>query len=317
VLARIGVVCQAYVVPRCHVCSSTRSEPVLRAIGGELRRCASCGFVYLATWEESLARADELYDYYAEIDEDASKLRHSAQNRRRQQQLLGRLGSLVQGKSLLDVGCGDGQLLSTAGDEGWEATGIDLSPHAVRLSRARGLRASKTDFFDESIDSQRFDVIVMSELLEHVPGPQRFMQRAEALLEEGGVLYLTTPNFGSLSRRMLAEEWSVVHPEHVGYFERNTLHAMTTQNTGFRTLEIEARNIAPSTFIAWASRKRDAHEGAAAAAHRATREGADQRLRAILERSRALGLSKTLVNRALSRTGLGDTLVAWLQKPSG
>ena len=288
---------------------------MLLAVGGELRRCTSCDFVYLAAWQESLARADELYDYYAEIDEEASRLRHSQENRKRQQELLTRLGSLVRGRTLLDVGCGDGQLLSTARDEGWEATGIDLSSHAIRLCRAHGLSASETDFFDTALDGQRFDVIIMSELLEHVPAPQRFIQRAEALLENGGLLYLTTPNFGSLSRRMLAEEWSVIHPEHIGYFERGTLQAMTTQNTHLRALEIEARNIAPSTFVAWATRRRNTSEGAAAETHRRSREGTDQRLRAILGKSRALGLSKTLVNRALSRAGVGDTLVAWLQKP--
>ena len=314
-LAQVAAVCQAYGVPKCHVCSSTSSEPVLCAIGGELHRCHACGFVYLASWKASLEQTDELYDYYDAIDEETSKRRHSEENRKRQRALLCRLGTHTRGRTLLDVGCGDGQLLSTAADECWDATGIDLSSGAIRLCRAKGLRASNTDFFDASLDARRFDVIIMSELLEHVPAPQRFMERAEALLEEGGVLYLTTPNFGSLARRLLAEDWSVIHPEHIGYFERDTLQTMAARSTGLRALEIEARNIAPSTFVAWMKRRRSRGPGEAAATHRETREGVDQRLRALLGRSRALGISKSLVNRAVSTAGLGDTLVAWLQKP--
>ena len=43
--------------------------------------------------------------------------------------------------------------------------------------------------------------------------------------------------------------------------------------------------------------------------------GIGQRLRGVLQRSRALSTSRDLLNLAVSRAGLGDTLVAWLQKP--
>jgi 2-polyprenyl-3-methyl-5-hydroxy-6-metoxy-1,4-benzoquinol methylase len=154
----------------------------------------------------------------------------------------------------------------------------------------------------------------MSELIEHVPSPQRFLRRAEELLEDGGVLYLTTPNFGSLARRMLGEAWSVIHPEHIGYFERSTLKRMASAETTLREIKIEANNIAPSTFVAWLRRRSTQTTRTAVEVHRETRRGLDQRLRRAVHRSRVLGASKELLNHAISRAGLGDTLVAWLQK---
>jgi 2-polyprenyl-3-methyl-5-hydroxy-6-metoxy-1,4-benzoquinol methylase len=272
--------------------------------------------VYLASWEQSVDKSEELYDYYGRLSEEDLTRRHSPENRARQQELLKALAGHSRGRRLLDVGCGDGQLLRTANDEGWDAVGIDLSETAVLLCHRRGLAASKTDFFDASLDTQRFDVIIMSELIEHVPSPQRFLKRAEELLDADGVLYLTTPNFGSLARRVLGETWSVIHPEHIGYFERSSLRKMASAETGLREIRIEANNIAPSTFVAWLRRRGTQAAGTAAEVHRETRQGLDQQLRRAVHQSRVLGASKELLNHAISYAGLGDTLVAWLQKPA-
>lgn len=311
-------VCQAWHVGSCHVCASQSYEPVAGVDGDRLRvdRCRVCGFAYLSTWKQSLEESAQLYDYYEHLDESDLATRHTPENRARQVKLLEELASFSRGRKLLDVGCGDGQLLQTATDLGWEALGIDLSRAAIRLSERRGLSASATDFFDAALDGRRFDAIVMSELLEHVPSPQRFLQRAEELLESGGVLYLTTPNFGSLSRRLLGDGWSVIHPEHIGYFERQTLRRMTAAHTTLREIRIEANNFAPSTLVAWLRRRETQAASETAHAHREARREVDQRIRRAMLQNRILANSKELINRALSRAGLGDTLIAWLQKPA-
>jgi 2-polyprenyl-3-methyl-5-hydroxy-6-metoxy-1,4-benzoquinol methylase len=304
-------------VSTCHACTSQRFEHLLSANEGslELHRCLSCDFVYLASWQQSLEQFGELYDYYDQLTSEDLPRRYSPENFARQRQLLKALARNTRGRRLLDVGCGEGQLLQTAQVEGWDSTGIDLSESAVRLGRERELSVSRTDFFDASLDEQRFDAIVMSELIEHVPSPARFLKRAEQLLETDGILYLTTPNFGSLARRMLGETWSVIHPEHIGYFERSTLRMMASEETGLREIKIEANNITPSTFVAWLRRQGPQSPRAAATVHRKARRSLDQQLRRAVHQSRVLSVSKKLLNHAVSRTGLGDTLVGWFQKP--
>jgi 2-polyprenyl-3-methyl-5-hydroxy-6-metoxy-1,4-benzoquinol methylase len=305
-------------VSTCHACTSQNFKQLFRANQGslEVNRCLSCGFVYLASWEQSLDSFGELYDYYGRLTTDDLRRRYSSQNRARQRELLKELARDARGRKLLDVGCGEGQLIQTAKDEGWDAVGIDLSESAIRLCRERGLPASQTDFFDSRLDHQRFDAIVMSELIEHVPAPARFLRRAEELLEEGGTLYLTTPNFGSLARRMLGENWSVIHPEHIGYFERSTLRAMASKQTGLRPIKIEANNIAPSSFFAWLRHRGARSVRAGTPVDRDTERSLDQNLRRALHQSRSLRTLKELLNHTISRAGLGDTLVGWLQKPA-
>ena len=283
----------------CHVCTSPRFEPVVCSDEGDLavNRCLSCGFVYLASWKQSIEQSGALYDYYGRLNDEDFARRYSAENRARQQKLLKDLAAYTGGRRLLDVGCGDGQLLQTAEDEGWDALGIDLSETAIRCCHRRGLSASRTDFFDVSLDEQRFDVIVMSELIEHVPSPQRFLKRAEELLDNGGVVYLTTPNFGSLARRMLGESWSVIHPEHIGYFERSSLRKLASEETGLREMKIEANNITPSTFVAWLRRSGSRTVAPASQLHRETRQSLDQQLRRAVHESRTLGISKEWINQ--------------------
>ena len=302
----------------CHACTSQNFKQLFCADHGSLEvdRCLSCGFVYLANWKQSLEKSGELYDYYGRLTADDLRRRYSSPNRARQRELLKQLARDARGRRLLDVGCGEGQLLQTAQDEGWDAVGIDLSEGAVRLCRERGLPASQTDFFDSSLDHQRFDAIVMSELIEHVPAPARFLRRAEELLEEGGTLYLTTPNFGSLARRMLGESWPVIHPEHIGYFERSTLRAMASEESGLRPIKIEANNIAPSSFVAWLRHRVAGSARIGTPVDRDAERSLDQNLRRALHQSRALRTSKELLNRAISLAGLGDTLVGWFQKPA-
>ena len=300
----------------CHACGSAQfhrllSEPKRNL---EVNRCKSCAFVYLANWRDSLARSEELYDYYSRIREEDLPRRHSPENRAQHEKLLAELASYARGKRLLDVGCGDGQLLQTASEARWESFGIDLSGAAIRLCRSRGLDAAEIDFLSGSFDGRRFDVIIMSELIEHVPSPAQFLRRAAGLLAPAGVLYVTTPNFGSLARRALKERWSVIHPEHIGYFERSTLRRMACDEAGLREIKIEANNIAPSTLVVWARGRREARSTNVADTHREMRKDLDQRVRRALFAYPALNTSKQLLNRVISRTCLGDTLVAWLQR---
>lgn len=319
-VARKSSPCHAASVS-CHACQSANFVRLLSAHHGtlELRRCRGCHFVYLADWEQSLEQHRELYRYYEDLTADDRVDRYSATNRARQEVLLNGLAGYTQGRRLLDVGCGDGQLLETAKESPWDGRGIDLSEAAIAICVKQGLRASRLDFFDASLDAERFDAIVMSELLEHVQAPGRFLQRAEALLASGGILYLTTPNFGSAARRLLGGAWPVIHPEHIGYFERSTLQRLARRHTELREVRIEANNLSPSTLRAWLRRWTNNGPPTVDSDHageRVRRTSLDQKLRQVIHQSQALTAAKTVANLALSATDLGDTLVAWFQKPA-
>ena len=60
-----------------------------------VNRCGCCGFTYLASWEQSLARSGEFYEYYGRLTEEDLKQRHTPENRARQERLLKELAGFT------------------------------------------------------------------------------------------------------------------------------------------------------------------------------------------------------------------------------
>lgn len=127
---------------------------------------------------------------------------------------------------LLDVGCSAGVFLKAAAEAGFRAIGVDISPVATQHARdsfhvdARTGALESTDFGGE-----RFDVVTMWDVLEHLEDPWRTMQRVNDLIVTGGLLALRTPNARSLRPRLFGwEGWDMISPpEHYQLFARRSL----------------------------------------------------------------------------------------------
>lgn len=92
-----------------------------------------------------------------------------------------------------DVGCGAGGLLKLLSAR-FEAVGVDLSPLALAYCAKRGLKAVEGGLPDRlPLEDRAFDVVVASEVVEHVKEDRASVERLCALLRPGGVLVCTAP----------------------------------------------------------------------------------------------------------------------------
>lgn len=93
-----------------------------------------------------------------------------------------------------------------------------------------------------------FDVIVATELLEHLKNPLPFIRKAHALLASNGVLFLTTPKGNGISGRLLGLDWSAMAPpEHLNLFSPQSLgFALASQ--GFKSTRIDCEGVNPYEF---------------------------------------------------------------------
>lgn len=98
-------------------------------------------------------------------------------------------------RTALDIGCGAGGVLARLAKT-HDAVGIDMSPIARDYCAARGLTAldgSLPNDLPAAVLAQRYDAIVMSEVVEHVPEDRASIHVVANLLKPGGVLLCTVP----------------------------------------------------------------------------------------------------------------------------
>lgn len=246
---------------RCPLCGSKHSKLLGRKdeisrTGGELHlaQCTTCNLVYLTERPEDFTA--ELYNYYELREHKTQKELYHPITAQRYQQLLQRFSRLTTGRKLLDIGCGEGHFVHTAVREGWAATGIDLSESAIRICQKFGVPARCQDLFDTALEPNSFDIVTLFELIEHVPDPSVFLRRAIELVRPNGLIYITTPNFNALDRRVQGLEWEPIHGEHLIYFTPSTLQKTVTQaNPNVEILNLKTQNISAKTLRTLLSRK--------------------------------------------------------------
>jgi SAM-dependent methyltransferase len=145
------------------------------------------------------------------------------------------IANLPSGRTgrLLDVGCGDADLVRAAQDQGWKAEGVDFDPAAVEFARRRGLNVSLGSLAGQGYVADNFDAIVMSHVIEHVPDPILLLKECHRILKPEGRLILATPNVDGWFHRKFLQNW--VHldpPRHLYLFGTGTL-TESVRRSGF------------------------------------------------------------------------------------
>ena len=125
---------------------------------------------------------------------------------------------------LLDVGAGDGAFLQAAVDEGWEAVGLEPAAERDREDE-RGFRiiAGTVDDLDSA---ERFDVITLWDVIEHVDDPRGLIEKCVSLLNIGGYLVLETGNYQSAERIVSESDWWAYQADHRWFFAPKILHSL-------------------------------------------------------------------------------------------
>ncbi len=122
--------------------------------------------------------------------------------------------------SVLDFGCGTGIVLDEFQKIGLRCTGVEMSPWACRYGRERfGLTMLNEDIMTVGLESESFDIIVMSHVVEHLPDPPAIVARLASLLKPGGMLMVCTPFAESIGARLFGRRWLYYLPnEHLHLF---------------------------------------------------------------------------------------------------
>jgi SAM-dependent methyltransferase len=126
---------------------------------------------------------------------------------------------------LLDVGCGDGEFLSTMRDAGWDVTGVEPDPVSADVAaRRHGFPVFAGSLQEAHFPDAFFDAITLSHVIEHAYDPVELLSECSRVLAESGRVVITTPNIESRGHEIFRGSWVALDPpRHVFLFSSDTL----------------------------------------------------------------------------------------------
>ena len=130
----------------------------------------------------------------------------------------------------LEVGCGDGVMLHALRSRGWEVCGTERTEAMAATARDRyGIRMY-VDPEGPQAGHDRFDLIILFQVLEHLSDPVAALKRAAALLDDGGRIVVGVPNRASWQAAFGRGAWFHLDvPRHLVHFTPTALAATAAQ----------------------------------------------------------------------------------------
>ena len=156
------------------------------------------------------------------------------------------MGSL-EGRRLLDIGCGYCQALLFFKELGLEVRGVDPAPEAAQYGVEKNLAVRQGGVEDEAALSEGgpFDIVLLLNVLEHLREPANLLRTLhDKILASDGLLVIDVPNEYNDFQVTADEEydlkqWWFAPPCHINYFSQSTLSALLTK-CGYEVVGMEA-----------------------------------------------------------------------------
>jgi len=228
--------------------AETRAYPVCK--------CNCCGSAMLSPRPAQ----QEMDAYYAAMDYGMASLAESialdlghypdsVQDARR---IIVQLLLYAEGKRFMDIGAGIGFFSREAVQQGFSVTALEPNPHSAAGFEEQVGFAPLQEVFNEQIaglynDTQ--DVVLLSQVLEHVCDVESMIDGLSRVLVKGGVAAIAVPHFGSLLSRMQGRhDMFISPPEHVNYFSIQGLNALF-QRHGFECIAVHTVSKVPREKI--------------------------------------------------------------------
>jgi 2-polyprenyl-3-methyl-5-hydroxy-6-metoxy-1,4-benzoquinol methylase len=135
---------------------------------------------------------------------------------------------------ILDLGCGEGFLLSHFKDAGWKVLGLDFSDEGVRKQNPKLIKDIVKGNVYKELEvllktDENYDVIYLGNILEHVIDPLALVTKCSDLLSAAGLLVITVPNDFSIlqssliTSNIINREYWICPPDHLNYFSLESL----------------------------------------------------------------------------------------------
>ncbi|SRR5260221_7568502 len=227
----------------CQVCQGSAFRKLFRKNSFNILRCAGCGLVFTEI-PEDLDLLDIYDESYFEGGQDDGYADYLASEKvlraefRKSVGLIRKYCGREDNLKLLEVGSAYGFFLDEAAPF-FMCSGIEVSKPAVEFSRKRG--HSVVHGIVDNATMERlgnFDVIVMLDVIEHLPSPSQTIDLLSRHLSPDGIMMIVTGDIGSALAKITGKFWRLMTPpQHTFFFSVSTLTRLLRQ-AGLSNLKI-------------------------------------------------------------------------------
>jgi 2-polyprenyl-3-methyl-5-hydroxy-6-metoxy-1,4-benzoquinol methylase len=219
---------------KCPICNckkinkiaiSTREEGGGKKAG--LLECQNCQVIFSEDYQQdrSYIYGENYAAWGASIDDKKEKKISIAKKMACESQIKS-IKKYLKGSEIriLDIGAGNGYLMECASELGFDAWGTEISSHSADICEKKFPgKIHLGTISGAGYQDRFFDVVFLTDVLEHLPDPLQSMKEIKRILKPGGYLLIISPNSGSATRKILGKNWFQYKHEHVLYYNRRSL----------------------------------------------------------------------------------------------
>ena len=201
----------------CVICNSKKFETWAKLDYLEAKKCVDCGMISVNPHlnEEGLSL------YYSGYLADRLDEKILSEQRKKTHELdRNWISHFIGSGKVLDVGCGGGQFLAKFDPKKWERSGVEIEKAAAEYAKRKYGIPVRVGYLPRLQFSEKFDLIMMRGVIEHLSNPIEVLKKCSELLKGGRYLFITaTPAGNSFAFYIYREKWHLFTPlAHLHFF---------------------------------------------------------------------------------------------------
>ena len=234
-------------IRKCPICGSKKRNVVYiqrytSHFNHQIVNCCDCNFIFVGNVPSK--------KYYEKYYRDQSKYEGIRKHEIHENQTIIELLNFVKQNvtkkaNILEIGCSTGYLLSVLKKDGYEnLLGIEPAPKCRDIAKKEYDLNVKTVDLENFNSSEKYDLIILSAVLEHLVELKDSIEKIKNLLKDGGYLYIGVPDTSNFYLNT-TEPFGEFSTEHINFFTESSLHFLMR---GFTNVLIKTDNKSLHSF---------------------------------------------------------------------
>lgn len=229
----------------CIFCRQYRDRVVIREHGYQGVKCDLCGLIYISprpAWDDILALYLKTGENENLLKDQTGRL-HSLIKSLPARHTLAILKKYRPSGSLLELGPGKGEFLTTARTAGFEVSGLEVNrQRAEFISQSLGIPCDSAPLSSSAPFGKKFDIVYMRDVLSHFYDPVAQFRLIHQIIAANGLLVFETGNLGEAQAKYFGVIPTFDYPEHLFFYGERSLRLLL-EKTGFELLAIRRYTI--------------------------------------------------------------------------